>query len=246
MWTLLVLPLAGCIIYDLYRNDVQTSFDMQLKKLLTVLTLDSMNTTGDEPVRPNNQYEPLFEVTHSGWYWQIRPIDGAAGRRLVSPSLASETLPSPYDKKFPTDDDRHALDRTCPAPTAKPSASLEVIDTPGTRSRQDEVFDHRRGSAWSGSKTTVKKFRNRLTTALALVGLGLLGVTLFQVRFGLLPLRRIEKGLAAHPLGRCGQAREQPPRRDRAAAERTQRADPIQHGHRRAGAHAGRQSGACA
>ena len=70
-WTLLVLPLAGYLIYSLYRNDVQTSFDMQLKKLLTVLTLDSMNTAGDEPVRPNNQYEPLFEVTHSGWYWQV-------------------------------------------------------------------------------------------------------------------------------------------------------------------------------
>lgn len=52
---------------------------------------------------------------------------------------------------------------------------------------------------------TVAKFRNRLTTALALVGLGLLGVTFVQVRFGLLPLRRIEKGLA---LIRSGDARK--------------------------------------
>jgi signal transduction histidine kinase len=43
----------------------------------------------------------------------------------------------------------------------------------------------------------VSNFRNRLITALALAGLGLVAVTLFQVRFGLLPLKRVEKGLAA-------------------------------------------------
>jgi len=43
----------------------------------------------------------------------------------------------------------------------------------------------------------VHNFRNRLTTALALAGLGLVAVTLFQVRFGLLPLKRVEQGLAA-------------------------------------------------
>jgi signal transduction histidine kinase len=43
----------------------------------------------------------------------------------------------------------------------------------------------------------VANFRYRLTTALALAGIGLVAVTLFQVRFGLLPLRQIEHGLAA-------------------------------------------------
>ena len=52
IWTLLVLPLAGYLIYSLYRDDVQLSFDAQLKKLLTAVTVDSMNTTGDEPVVP--------------------------------------------------------------------------------------------------------------------------------------------------------------------------------------------------
>lgn len=74
---------------------MQLSFDAQLKKLLTQITIDSMSTMGDEPVNPPNLYEPLFEVTQSGWYWQIRPIDGAPGRTLVSPSLATAMLPSP-------------------------------------------------------------------------------------------------------------------------------------------------------
>jgi signal transduction histidine kinase len=193
-WTLLVLPLAGYLIYSLYRNDVQTSFDMQLKKLLTVLTLDSMNTSGDEPVRPNNQYEPLFEVTHSGWYWQIQPIDGAPGRRLVSPSLASEVLPSPYEKAFPTDETGTRWSNV-PGPGGETIRTLEVIDSPGHDSSKTKYSIIVAGPLdWL--ETTVAKFRNRLTIALALVGAGLLGVTLVQIRFGLLPLKRIEKGLA--------------------------------------------------
>ena len=193
-WTLLALPLAGYLIYNLYRNDVQTSFDMQLKKLLTVLTLDSMNTSGDEPIRPNNQYEPLFEVTHSGWYWQIQPIDGAPGRRLVSPSLASERLPSPYEKKFPTDDTGTRWSNV-PGPGGGTIRTLEVIDSPGHDPDKPKYSIIVAGPLdWL--ETTVAKFRNRLTIALALVGAGLLGVTLVQIRFGLLPLRRIEKGLA--------------------------------------------------
>lgn len=203
IWTLLALPFAGRIIYNLYRQDVQTSFDIQLKKLLTVLSLDSMNTSGDEPVKPNNQYEPLFEVTHSGWYWQIRPIDGSPGRRLVSPSLASEDLTSPYDLKFPTDptDGTRWMNRT--GPNGETIRIVEIIDTPGhdpDKTKYSVIV----AGPMEWLEVTVKKFRNRLTTALSLVGLGLLGVTLFQVRVGLLPLRRIEKGLAAIRSGDAG------------------------------------------
>ena len=193
-WTLLVLPIAGYLIYSLYRDDVQLSFDAQLKKLLTALAIDSMNTAGDMPVLPQNLYEPLFEVTHSGWYWQVRPIDGVPGRTLVSPSLASEVLPSPYDKKFPTDTTGTRW-MNVPGPTGETIRILEVIDSPGHDTDKTKYSVIVAGPLdWL--EATVAKFRNRLTTALSLFGLGLVAVTLFQVRFGLLPLRRIEKGLA--------------------------------------------------
>jgi signal transduction histidine kinase len=194
-WTLLVLPLASYLIYSLYRDDVQLSFDAQLKKLLTALSIDSMNTSGDTPIQPQNLYEPLFEVTHSGWYWQIRPIDGAKGRTLVSPSLASEVLISPYDLKFPTDTTGTRW-MNKPDPSGETIRILEVIDTPGHDPAKTKYSVIVAGPLdWLDA--TVSKFRNRLTTALSLFGLGLMGVTLFQVRFGLLPLRRIENGLAA-------------------------------------------------
>jgi signal transduction histidine kinase len=200
-WTLLVLPLAGYVIYSLYREDVQLSFDAQLKKLLTAISVDSMNTNGDEPITPQNLYEPLFEVTHSGWYWQIRPIDGKPGRTLVSPSLASGVLESPYDKKFPTDDTGTRW-MNVPGPKGETIRILEVIDAPGHDPDKTQYSVIVAGPLdWL--EETVSRFRNRLISALAIAGLGLLGLTLFQVRFGLLPLRRIERGLASI---RSGQA----------------------------------------
>lgn len=200
-WTLLVLPLAGYLIYSLYREDVQLSFDAQLKKLLTAISVDSMNTNGDEPITPQNLYEPLFEVTHSGWYWQIRPIDGKPGRTLVSPSLASGVLESPYDKKFPTDDTGTRW-MNVPGPKGETIRILEVIDAPGHDPDKTQYSVIVAGPLdWL--EETVSRFRNRLISALAIAGLGLLGLTLFQVRFGLLPLRRIERGLASI---RSGQA----------------------------------------
>lgn len=194
-WTLLALPLAGYIIYALYRDDVQLSFDAQLKKLLTQITIDSMSTMGDEPVNPPNLYEPLFEVTQSGWYWQIRPIDGAPGRTLVSPSLATAMLPSPYDRKFPTDDTGTRW-MNVPGPTGSTIRILEFIDSPG-HDPEKTKYSIMVAGPMDWFEETVAKFRTRLTSALSLVGLGLLAVTVFQVRFGLLPLRRIERGLAS-------------------------------------------------
>ena len=194
-WTLLALPLAGYIIYSLYREDVQLSFDAQLRKLLTQITIDSMSTGGDVPVIPPNLYEPLFEVTQSGWYWQIRPIDGAPGRTLVSPSLATAVLPSPYDRKIKTDNSGTRW-MNVPGPTGSTIRILEFIDSPGHDPEQTRYSIIVAGPLdWF--EETVAKFRARLTSALALVGIGLLAATVFQVRFGLLPLRRIERGLAS-------------------------------------------------
>lgn len=193
-WTLFVLPIAGYLIYSLYRDDVQLSFDAQLRKLLTALAVDSMSTTGDAPVTPQNLYEPLFEVTHSGWYWQIRPIDGKSGRTLVSPSLASELLPSPFEKKRRTDESGIRW-MNVPGPSGEPIRIFEMLDTPGHDPAKTKYSVIVAGPLdWLEASN--RKFRNRLITALSLFGSGLLVVTLFQVRFGLLPLRRIGRGLA--------------------------------------------------
>jgi signal transduction histidine kinase len=83
-----------------------------------------------------------------------------------------------------------------PGPKGETIRILEVIDTPGHDPQKPEYSIIVAGPLdWL--EATVSKFRNRLSIALSLAGLGLVTVTLFQVRFGLLPLRQIENGLAA-------------------------------------------------
>ena len=41
-WNLLVLPIAGAIIYSLYRQEVDISFDRRLGVLLTVVFAGSL------------------------------------------------------------------------------------------------------------------------------------------------------------------------------------------------------------
>lgn len=192
-WTLLVLPVAGFIIFSIYKADLQRDYDERLKRLADGVRLDSMDGRG-EPLAPINRFEPLFEQTHSGWYWQVKPIDEPHRTKLVSASLATASLESPYEKKFPADDTGTRW-MNVKGPVDEPIRIVELIDTLG----------HEPGPRYSVTvagpveelKQRAAEFGQRLTIALALAGLGLLATTLFQVRFGLLPLRRIERGLAA-------------------------------------------------
>ena len=87
-WVVLILPIAGAIIYSLYRQEVETGFDRRIRALLTVVLSDSIDHgENEEPGAPKDVGEPLFEITHSGWYWQIKPLDKKRGKSLVSRSL---------------------------------------------------------------------------------------------------------------------------------------------------------------
>jgi len=200
-WTALVLPLAGLLIYSLYRQEAEQSFDDRLRTLLTVVQADSLDHAGTEPGAPKDVGEPLFEINNSGWYWQIRPFDSLLGRRRVSPSLSTFALPSPYEQKIGADALGFRWMDTI-GPLGQPLRIAESIYTFGDESTGPQYSYVVAGPRdWRDAR--VAAFRNRMILSLALAGLGLVAVTLFQVRFGLLPLKQIERGLAAI---RSGQA----------------------------------------
>ena len=193
------------------------------------------------PIPPANLYEPLFEVTHSGWYWQITPLDEPGAAKLVSASLATATLPSPAaNASRPTH--RRALDeRQGPARRALPPRRGHRHARP--RARQAALLDHRRRPAGlaraprrqfpqpadhgAGARRPRARRRDAVPGAVRAVAAA--------------PDRARPR---RHPLGRRQHARRRAAGRDRAAAVGAQRAHPLQPGHRRPGAHAGRQPGA--
>lgn len=194
-WTLVVLPMAGLLIYTLYRTDTVSSHDRRLRLLLTVIRADSVEHGGDEPGSPKDAGEPLFTVSQSGWYWQIKPLDKKPGRRLVSDSLADDTYPLPSEIGISPGDNEERW-TIVPGPNNQVLRVVEVMHFFG------EGADAKRYSiSVAGTLAEVDRslssFSARLIQALALSGVGLLFVTLFQVRFGLHPLRQVEKSLAA-------------------------------------------------
>jgi signal transduction histidine kinase len=194
-WTLLVLPLAGWLICSLYSDDVQVGFDNNLIKLVDGIALDSLATEGNEPDLPVNRYEPLFEVPNSGFYWQVKPLDVPTARKLVSPSLATGTLVSPFELKFPADKTGKRWMNTT-GPNGKAIRIVEVVNSVNY-SADTPHYSVIVAGPHDWIDDLIARFRSRLVVALTLAGLGLLAVTAVQIGFALAPLRRIERGLAA-------------------------------------------------
>ena len=182
--------------------------------LLTVILQDGIDHGEDEPGDPKDVGEPLFEITHSGWYWQFKPLDvkppppsrrcesrqyqavrAKVPRTLKSRSLASADLPLPSE--FNVDpNDREIRWANLEGPLQQ---SLRVAETiyvfgEGKKARRYSVAV---GGTLGETEASLGSFRTRLSLSLALAGVGLLAVTLFQIRFGLLPLHKVEQGLAA-------------------------------------------------
>ena len=126
-WTLIALPIVGVIIYSLISNLILDGFDSRLRQHTWVLQSEAING-GSEPSRPKNLAEPLFGVTNSGWYWQIKPYNGAKGPTFVSNSLATGSLPSPHEKGASrVEGDMRWLD--IKSPLGQPLRVVELIGT---------------------------------------------------------------------------------------------------------------------
>jgi signal transduction histidine kinase len=194
-WVLVVLPIAGWIIYARYRYEVTTAFDARISFLLTVVVSDADEHSEDGPTRPNNWGEGLFEITHSGWYWQIKPLDGKPSPVLRSRSLAGDDLPVPSENNVePNEKEIRWANLMGPAQQlVRIAEQVYVFGETKTAQRYSVAV----AGKLSEVEDNLAAFRSQLIQALALAGIGLLAVTLFQIRFGLFPLSKVEQSLAA-------------------------------------------------
>jgi len=195
LWTLLVLAIAGVVIDYVHKREADAAFDARLGQILTQIIAFSTLHEGNEPRVPKIVGEPLFELTHSGWYWQITPLDNAPGRRMVSASLAGESLILPSSLKIRPDANNIGwLDTT--GPVGETIRIAENVYNAG----EDESPRFYSFLVAGDADTTASVnavFRLPLAIALGLAGLVLVAATLFQVRFVLRPLQAIEKRLSA-------------------------------------------------
>src|ERR1700744_303981 len=197
-WVAVILLITGVVLSSVYRDATERAFDRRLNLYLRTLVAEV--ATPDEP--PDHQFqslgEPLFELPLSGWYWQIVRTDSEKEDVRASRSL--------WDKKLPKLEDHGAglsaagiREGYVEGPEGQTLRMVErpvdlgadgkfLVDVAGDAS---EIFDETRNFDYYLGGTFV---------ALSIV---LVLTTIFQVRFGLAPLKRISDAIADIRSGRA-------------------------------------------
>jgi HAMP domain-containing protein len=207
-WTLVVVPVAAILLLSLYRHAVERSFDARLNVYLTSLIASTTAAGGSAPKQPANLGEPAFTIPFSGWYWQIKPLGEASRPVFVSDSLLDQQLTLPSQTGIPPDQNL-ARRAYAPGPQAQ---RLRVVEREiRSAGPQSAPYSYAVAGDAAEIERDLGEFRIMLITALAVLGLGLVVATLFQVRFGLRPLRAMRHDLAAIRSGEAERPEGEPP-----------------------------------
>src|SRR5215470_1941086 len=197
-WVVVILAITGVVLSSVYKNATERAFDRRLN--LYLRTLIAEVATPDEP--PERQFqslgEPLFELPLSGWFWQITRTDSEKPEVRVSRSL--------WDKKLPKLEDRGA-DLTAAgirlAYVEGPEGQdLRMVERPVDLGADGKFLVSVAGDAGEIFEET-RSFDYYLFGTFAALGIVLLLTTIFQVRFGLAPLKRISESIADIRSGRA-------------------------------------------
>jgi len=191
-WTVIILVATGVILSSIYHDAVERSFDRRLGVYLRSLVADvaAPEQTADHGAPTLG--EPLFELPLSGWYWQITPLDATKPDIRSSRSLWDTGLTRLRDEDAATGPDgtRHGY---VVGPEEQRLRLLERVVDLGEDGRYLIVVA---GDPQEIDDET-RSFDRALLVTFVTLAVVLLFITMFQVRFGLAPLKRISEALAA-------------------------------------------------
>ena len=198
MWTVVILLVTGYVLSGLYRNSVERAFDRRLGVYLKTLIADIASP--DIPIEKTGQMlgEPLFELPLSGWYWQVTRLDHAKPGVTSSRSLWDRNLP--HLGAVPVAIDIEGIRKSYVQ--GPEDQRLRLVE------RDVDLGDEGRFLvAVAGDSAElddeIAAFNWAIATTFMVLAAVLLLTTLFQVRFGLAPLNRISRGLAAIRSGKA-------------------------------------------
>jgi signal transduction histidine kinase len=189
LWAIVALLAAGFIITSLYRQSVERAFDERLNVYLKTLigTLAAQNP--QSLTDPGNLGDQRFELPYSGWYWQVRKVNGGAvvlaSRSLFNDVLDPARITDPREIESATGGslvgpDNQALRVLTRTVELGPGNGYDVMVTGNAGDMAEDIA----------------AFRRSVILTLAVFGFGLVLATTVQIRWGLRPLDRVRRGLA--------------------------------------------------
>src|SRR5467141_2865568 len=191
-WTVVILVATGIIRSAMYPEAVERAFGRRRSVCLRRLVVDVAAPEQSADRGTPTLGEPLFELPLSGWYWQITALDAGKPEIRSSRSLWDTGLPRLRDEDATTSPDgaRHGY---AIGPEEQRLRLIERTVDLGEDGRYlivvagdpQEIDD------------AVRAFDRALLVTFGTLAAVLLVITMFQVRFGLAPLKRISEALAA-------------------------------------------------
>jgi signal transduction histidine kinase len=205
-WVVVILVITGIVLSSVYRSATERAFDRRLN--LYLRTLIAEVATPDEP--PDHQFqslgEPLFELPLSGWYWQIARTDTDKAEVRCSDKAQVRCSRSLWDKTLPKLEE-HGAELTAAGirlgyVDGPEGQNLRMVERPVDLGADGKYLVSVAGDA-SEIFDETRSFDYYLGGTFAALGIVLLLTTIFQVRFGLAPLKRISESIADIRSGRA-------------------------------------------
>jgi signal transduction histidine kinase len=188
-WIAIILVVTGIVLTSIYRQLVERNFDRRLGAYLRTLVADLASPDDDEKFG-QSLGEPLFELPLSGWYWRVTRLDTTHPDVRGSRSLWDGSLPRLDQGGSSVLDTRQAY-------AAGPEdQKLRVVERTIDLGDEGRFLVTVAGDA-SEIDDEIRAFDRYLATTFGVLAIVLLITTMFQVRFGLAPLKRISESLAA-------------------------------------------------
>ena len=203
-WVVLILLITGIVLSSVYKRSVERAFDRRLNFYLRTLIAeaaqpddpDEKGDKSDKDKSPDRSVqslgEPLFELPLSGWYWRMARVDDDKPDVRASRSLWDATLPKLEDLGVELDQTGVRLAYV----KGPEDQRLRMVERPVDLGTEGKYLASVAGDATEIDDETWA-FNTYLAATFAALSVGLLLTTVFQVRFGLAPLKRISRSLAA-------------------------------------------------
>ena len=200
-WVVLILLITGIALSAVYQRSVERAFDRRLNFYLRTLIAEAEapddpndkdkpgDKAGDRSVQSLG--EPLFELPLSGWYWKMERVDGIKPEVRASRSLWDASLPKLEERGVELNQSGVRIAYV----DGPEDQNLRLVERP-----VDLGADGKYLATVAGDATEIyvetRTFDYYLAGTFAALTIGLLLTTIFQVRYGLAPLKRISKSLS--------------------------------------------------
>ncbi|MGJ0510434.1 MAG: ATP-binding protein [Methylocystis sp.] len=187
-----VLLIASMFFTAYYRREAEEIFERRLDVYLRAIVADVSESGQEGRTGPGQLGDPQFELPGSGWYWQITRMDDSAHEIKASRSLFAERLPKLSDLgvQAGVGGSRRGDAR---GPDGRRLRIVERVIDAGDMG----VYLIQVAASTEEMEEQTARFQFELIIAFAALAIALAGVAAFQVRFGLRPLRLLQRELVS-------------------------------------------------